>query len=274
MPSQIKITIPRKWLPNKTYNRVIAGAWDEFEDSTRLLCLHALATSTGELKAKVGILRAMLKLPKVVFESIDDERLSALVDTLDWMHLDPKMVRIESFWHRGVKYKLPKAKFEDGVGIEFPMADQFFQKFQKSSKEEDLLQLVATLARPVSRSGRSKIMGVEDVDRIAQKLNGLSTTNTIAVMLYYLNLKQYISELYGPYLFNADEDDGKVYESTVHFPNFGWWGTYIVIAESGVFGNYEAVLQTNFHRICMFLVEKRKESKQIKELNQPKKGTE
>ena len=84
----------------------------------------------------------------------------------------------------------------------------------------------------------------------------------MSVLLYFVGIKEYIAKNYGQFLFDEDdEDDVNIQSATAHFPNFGWWSAYLQIAESGVFGNYEQVLQTNFHRVIMFLIEKRKEAK-------------
>ena len=39
--------------------------------------------------------------------------------------------------------------------------------------------------------------------------------------------------------------------------NFGWWGKYIEIAESGVFGNLDQVYAARFYDIIVFLIQKK-----------------
>jgi hypothetical protein len=266
--NQITIEIPsRVWFSPKTYSRSLAGQWTDMDDSLRLFCLRELLMQ-AEIPAKVKILKRLLKLPKTVFLALSDEQMSALLDTLSWLNLEGSDVPIvKTFMHKGETWALPKAKFEDGRAVEFPTADQYLDVFTKSGNESDLLKLVGTLAAPVDKKGkRIPILNKEDAEHRADLLRGLPSEISMSVLLYFVGVKQYISKTYGRFLFEPEDDeDDTPSVATAHFPQFGWWGSYLGIAESGVFGNYEQVLRTNFHRIAMFLIEKRKESKRMQE---------
>lgn len=267
--NQIRITLPRRWWTNKTYSRELAGAWTDLDDSSRLFCIKTLLAA-DEMAAKIKILQRLLDLPKGVFFALSDDNLSALVDKLDWMKLEGVAAPIvRHFKWKGKIYHLPKAKFEDGVAIEFPMADRFLEAFTKTGEVADLMKLVGTLARekmpttPIfKKSPRALLLSREDAENRAEILRGLPLETAMSVLLYFVGIKEYIAQNYGQFLFDEDEeDDVNIQSATAHFPNFGWWSAYLQIAESGVFGNYEQVLQTNFHRVIMFLIEKRKEAK-------------
>lgn len=272
---EIKITQPRKWGRDKTYSRVIADAWTDMDDSTRLFCLKMLLAAPpppegGDVAAKIQILKHLLNLPKAVFSNLSDEQMSALVDKLDWLTLGAiDAPLLSQFNHAGLIWLLPRAQFKDGAAIEFPMADQFVMAFSKSGAESDLLKVVGSLATPVEngQTKRQIIKSREDAEHRADILRGISIETAMAVLLYFLGIKQFIAEKYGDFLFDDeddDDDDALVRAAMAHFPNFGWWGSFLGIAESGVFGTYEQVLQTNFHRVVMFLIEKRKEAKRQK----------
>jgi hypothetical protein len=207
-----------------------------------------------------------------VFLGLSDEQLSALLDKLNWLLFEGvKAPLVTCFEQKGIVWLLPKRLFEDGTAIEFAMADQFLDAFNKSGNETDLLKLVGSLATPLSKnagSSRVVICNREEAEHRADVLRGIPMETAMAVLLYFVGTKAFISEQYGKFLFDDDEDDEQddaiVRSATAHFPNFGWWGAYLGIAESGVFGNYEQVLHTNFHRVAMFLIEKRREHRRMK----------
>lgn len=66
-----------------------------------------------------------------------------------------------------------------------------------------------------------------------------------------------MSEMYAATIFRQEEkdQDQEVQEATPG-PYFGWWGVYMDIAESGLFGRLEDVHQANFHSICIYLSKK------------------
>lgn len=269
---EIKITQPRKWGRDKTYSRELAGNWTDLDDSSRLFCLKELLAvpptpEGGDVVAKIKIVKQLLGLPKSVFRDLSDDQLSVLVDKMDWLTLDAlDAPLIRQFNHGGIDWFLPKALFVDGAAIEFPMADQFVEAFAKSGSDSDLLKVVGSLATPSVNGSKERqiIRNREDAEHRADILRGIPTETAMAVLLYFLGVKQYIAQKYGSFLFDDDDDDDDdalVRAATAHFPNFGWWGAYLGIAETGVFGNYEQVLHTSFHRVIMFLIEKRKEAK-------------
>jgi hypothetical protein len=263
--TKIEITKPRHhwWQRTRTYSREIAGNWTELDDSSRLFCVRELLPPDPKgafVGAKTRILRGVLKLPKKVFNQLSDENMSALIDCLDWLTLDADITPIvPSFDWKGIRFDLPKAKFENGTALEFALGDQFLDKFTKTGEESDLLNLVSVLARHQGKSIASK----EESEYIATNFKGLPIGISMSVLLYFVGIKEYIHKLYGELLFGDNDEDADT-AAIAHFPNFGWWGSFLQIAESGVFGNYEQVLQTNFHRVVMFLIEKRKESERMK----------
>ena len=60
---------------------------------------------------------------------------------------------------------------------------------------------------------------------------------------------------YGHWLFpqKPKGDDGEVSDEG---SNFGWWGAMLDVAEDGVFGTYEQVLDTPHHTVCQHMIRK------------------
>jgi len=91
-------------------------------------------------------------------------------------------------------------------------------------------------------------------------------------------MKMLIHKMYGAWIFDNDEEEDEQDETAYakasagkagKGPNFGWWGIYLDVAESGVFGALEKVYQTSIHDICIFLVKKRADANQAPEPKTP-----
>jgi hypothetical protein len=273
MAIPITITVPKKGIKKtKEYSRSLYASWSELKSDTgRLLTsLRFILKNNDPITAKVLLLREWLKLPKSVFNALTDEQITALVGLLDWVVLTPDAVPlVEKFEHNGVEYHLPKAKFQNGAALEFPIADDYLKYFTDGS-DESLLLLVATLCREakfsIQEAAQSGDIRVElhnrtEIQARAEKLKTLPDEIKISVLLYFMGVKAYVSQLYAEHLFQSNEPEGDESQSPTPNPqsDLGWWGLYMDVAESRVFGDYEKVLQTNFHTICAFLVKKRKE---------------
>lgn len=260
IPIQIKRKRNKWWAIGRgTFSAQMPENWGEIPPSVRLECLRLLLLEDSILM-RIAILKKLIKLPKWVWLSLSDDDLSALLDVVSWMKIEPITVPIiDGFLWKGKVYKLTATNFDNGTAVQFPLADKFLQAFTEKGEEENLLRLVAALC--VAAKNDEFI-----IEKRAESLQGLPHETQIAVMLYFIGIKQFISDTYGEYLFDDDEEeeDLAVRVSVAHFPNFGWWAAYLQIAESGVFGNYEQVLNTNFHKVIMYLIEKRKESKRMK----------
>jgi hypothetical protein len=193
----------------------------------------------------------MLRLPKRIFSRIDNDSLMSLLDRLEWLKLEPSDSTIlPNFEYNGATWYLPNKGFYDGTAVEFALADDYATKFATTNEEKYLRLLAATLARPLNDAAVRQPLTSREALEIS-----------VSVLLYFTGVKVKISEWYGEFLF--DEVAQKFSIATAHFPNFGWWSAYLQIAEAHVFGNYEQVLQTDFHRICMYLIEKRKAALQM-----------
>jgi hypothetical protein len=267
IPIQIQ-KIKNKWwsIGRHTFTAQLPTHWGEIEPTIRLECLRLLLSDESVL-VQLAILKKLIKLPSWVWLSLHEDDLCALLNVVSWMKIEPiRAPIITAFLWQGKSYMLPTANFENGTAVQFPLADKYLQDFTEKGEEEALLKLVASLCMAAKND---KLI----VEKRAELLRGMPHETQIAVMLYFIGIKQFIADTYGEYLFDdeGEEEDLAVRVSVSHFPNFGWWAAYLQIAESGVFGNYEQVLNTNFHRVIMYLIEKRKESKRMKAVYESQK---
>ncbi len=263
---KIEISVPRAawWQRTRTYSREIAESWSDLPISSRLTFLRIMLSENELIVAKIKILGLILQLPRRVFSQIDNDSLMSLIDRLEWLKLEPSSENVlPHFTHNGTVWHLPKKGFGDGTAIEFAIADDYATKFAAENNEKYLRLLAATLARPLDKNKmRLPLISRDETEyRANNEFSELPIEICISILLYFTGAKVNISEWYGEFLF--DEVEQKFSIATAHFPNFGWWSAYLQIAESHVFGNYEQVLQTNFHRICMYLIEKRKAALQM-----------
>ena len=265
----------------ETLQRNLPGSWNEIPEENRLGLLKRLLYSDG-YETKIEILYDLLKVPRNYFLAMDEGQILELINCLDFLKIDSITDPIvASFEHRGRKYYLPKAKFQNGTAIEYPIADEFYTKFCKSGADNDLLALCGTLCREAHRNAenakkrgdiRVPLHSRNEALERAQDLKGLPIEISTSCLLYFSGIKQYINQTYGPWIFHRKDnfEAGEVdFENSDDEENsFGWWGAFFDVAESGVFGNLKSVFQTSFHSICIYLVKKRKEKLEFdKKLN-------
>lgn len=256
-------------------NCELPDSWDDLDGPQLRFCIEQLLKYERDLDAKFHIVHKLLDLPKGVFESLDAQVVCDLIDVLDWMKLETTTTPlIARFQHKGIHYFLPLAKFKNGVAIEYPIADDYLVKFIKEGKMSDLNLLIATICRPdredhkksISKGDRRiPLLSRMEVEERAKVLADLPEHIKISVLLYFAGIKNYIFEIYKGHIFPDNkmiDIDGTEIEVDPDENNkallFGWWSKYFEIAETGVFGNLKKVHQTNFHTLCMYLVEKKR----------------
>lgn len=261
----VEIHINRRLLGKKTIRRFLPESFQEAGEDA-LFCIKQLLLHKNENLARAKALAKLLYIRPHLVKGLHNQDLGSLINLLSWMNLNPSPVpAIRFFDHNKQRYWLPKEKFQDGLAIEYPMADEYFTQLL-AGDDDALIKLVATLARPEKDGKRIPLTGREEVEKRAKELKDLSPEAQWAVYMYFGGIKQYIHDLYKGYLFEVkeeDEDNQQASEGAM----FGWWGIYMDVAESGVFGNLEKVYQSNFHNICIYLVKKKKEADRIKNFN-------
>lgn len=267
---EIKINKPRQgffafpW----SVKRMIPEAWADLTATDRLRYLRYLIT-LDRPEALTKIAQEILSLSARRFRQLPPELFVQVVDKIAWMTAEPTPEPLfSSFEYKGCRYHLPKAKFKNGTCLEYPIADDYYNAFVAGDNEA-LLLLTATLCRKakdkvndVERTGdiRIEMLSRSEAEANAIRMTGLPMEVQIGVMLYFGGVKQYIHDTYAGWIFQKPDPDNADAESEGDGVMFGWWGVYMDIAESAVFGNLQQVYQSNFHTLCMYLTKKKKEA--------------
>jgi hypothetical protein len=262
----------RRWLGNekKTWRRALPTSWNEVAGSRRRVFFGYWIRD--EAHAALRILRHVLRLPGWAWRALGADELAALCAQLEWMRPGPEcaVLPFDSFRHRGVTYYLPTPKGQNLVCIEYPLADKFYERAVLHQDERALLCLVGTLCREANpdqaealkrNDRRVPLHSSSEAEARADRLRGLPAETAWAVLYFFAGLKEYVAKVYGPWIFEQDDDDPDddveetaPAEKQPSGPNFGWWGTFQQVAEGGVFGPLRDVYQSFFHEVCIYLV--------------------
>jgi hypothetical protein len=140
----------------------VASSWEELTEKQLLELVPVVfcrAESHGSRLAALRLLIPSKALSKKQFKRLTTEQLYDLFRMVDWLwQSQPSGAQMREFSHRGVTYLLPEPNFSYVVGIEYAMADTYFNRFTRvkkagspGGKDPDLKalnMLVATLCRP------------------------------------------------------------------------------------------------------------------------------
>ncbi len=221
--------------------------------------------------------RAMVRdlLPKWVRRRISDLDFAGLTMLLDWAKAehDCLQVPIPCFEHAGTTFHFPTRKGENVSCIEYALADDYYKQFTDGDTDA-MLNLVAAIWREPDQDQeralrrddqRTPLHSKAEVARRVTMLRSAPAEIHLQALLYFGGLKAYIHRVYGNWLFEETEDESDEegisdQEKAPSSPDFGWWGIFQSVAESGVFGNLDQVYQASLHDVCIFLVRKRVEN--------------
>lgn len=258
----------------KTTRRSLPKSFQEMESGLRLFCYESLI-SFARPNAMTLILRKILHLPSAQFKAIPDADIASMILAIDWMNLGPQTTPIiPSFKHSwGKEYFFPEKEFSNGRANVYPLADEFFNKFMEGDESQADL-LLATLALPKNKDGeRIGIKSRSEITRRAESFKDVNPAIKMMAISYWAGIKEYVFDLYKGYLW-PDPDEEKPEEDSAAAISgngdtagqeqgdgvmFGWWGVFMELAETGVFGTLNDVHQSNFHTLCMYRTKKRKE---------------
>jgi hypothetical protein len=240
--------------------------WDEVPADIRMEVFRALHFIEYPGKFEY-IIKKIADPENIIFLGTPKEQLWELYDTLSWMKDPPGTTPIiDRFVHRGVTYYFPKPILDNAVGYEFAVVDEIYPLIQGDTAEENLLLLTASICRPANPD-KAAVIANEDIripmynkderDLIARDLQGLDPAVQHIAFLYFTACKEYIYELYGPYIFTGETPDDVA-------KMLGWFGTFFSIAETGIFGNLNQVFQTKLHTLLQYLIKAKADTDRIK----------
>lgn len=263
IPVEININYRSRWRRNRRLSFHLPESWSEIPEHIRFDSVLILSRFRGE-EAQLRLLRLWTGIKKNIILGLTPQHLASILRVLDWVFAKDAKPYVSTYLHKGVTYYYPSEQFETGTAIEYPIADAYYRDYLEHGNPDDLIKLTATLCRPRKRNEadiiktgdpREILASRDEAEARAKQLTDLPEEVQMMTFLYFDRIKALIHSTYGDYLFKGsdDEQDGGGL-------NFGWWSTYMDIAETGVFGNYEQVLQANFHTLCMFLAKRKSES--------------
>jgi hypothetical protein len=238
--------------------------------------------------AMVAMVRELAgKMPWWAVRRMQREDLAAMTMALQWMRPRHDCVDfpVASFEHAGMVYHLPTAKGQNICCLEYPLADEYYMRYAANTNDaEALALLLATIARPENPDRQSAVARGDarmalhsraEIEARALVLLHAPHELHVAALMYFGGLKEYVHRIYGTWLFEVpfdeddedeqDEDDEATPQartSSIDGPDFGWWGIFQHVAESGVFGNLKEVYQASLHDVCIFLVRQRIKARQ------------
>lgn len=260
------ITVHRKtrffrWQRHKRYVRQLPENWGEIRPAL-VAAIVKINSQHHWQKAQLLILQRLLNLPKGVFFTLTDLEVAELARCIQWIQeLPAPKAIIQDIYYRGQLYSFPKEKFSNGTAFEYPVISEYLDDFIETGQQDLLHKLAAVLLRPVARDKEKSRLPAKsrgEVELMAKHFADLPKYVLAIALQYAIGITHYVHRTYGQWLFAA-ADPQEEEEQGPKGPNFGWWGVYMDIAESGVFGTYDQVLSSSFHVICTYLV-KRKQS--------------
>jgi|GEM_PF-2004282 len=263
MPIPVEVLLPRRWrIFPRTYRRALPSSFKEVEEARRLPLWKALNSLPGAA-GRLAAIRYLLDLPKSVFREFKDEHALALLEAMPWLDVQPSPTPyIKTFRYKGETYHFPNTHGLNFVAIEYPIADEAFIKWAETGNEQSALLLCGALLREenpdqaeaiLRGDKRVKLLSKNQAQARAEHFKELPEEIRTAALLYFAGVKQYVAGTYGKILFEQAEGEDKGGSTT---PSLGWWSIYFSLATDGPFGNLQAVHQTPFHDLCLYLVDR------------------
>lgn len=232
LPSRLSELTQQDWRSSALSESVITG------DDTRL---------------KMSIIQ--MRYP-VLYKVMRADHIAEIIRTWSFEYDWKNTPVIEAHHLPFMRYVAPPPDFRTGTLREFIYMDEYLA-------ENDILHLTALLYRREVRSRdyvakddyRIRLISRDQVAIMARTLQRHDCTGIRRMMagalIYAYAIKHLVHELYGSRLFQG--------ESTVSH-NLGWTATALQVAEQGVFGSYENVLDVTLHEVMAYLLVKKSES--------------
>lgn len=267
----------RRWNPfqRRRFELLLPQSWAELSPRRRRRYWR-WTVGMGQVAAQRRALRQALRdVPRSMRRHISLDDRAAMLSAFSWMEIKPDATPVfPEFRHGGQTYFLPRAKFENGTCVEFAIADGYYEAFMKKPNPQTLINLVATLCREAhpdeqrhltTGDVRVAIVRRDEAEHRAKSLQTLPSEIVYAVLLYFAGVKLYIHQTYWM-LFDQEQPEVQEGEENLPKPGprFGWWSRFMEIAESGLFGDYMAVMQTRLHLVCMYLVDQHQKNERLK----------
>lgn len=216
------------------------------------------------------LVKVLLDVPTKVFDHIETAEMYDFIELLNWMQVDVNAtVPIAKYIVCGtVKLWLPAAKFSNVSGREYMLIDQLYQKWKDSHFTDAQVEseMIAILCRPFAHNDdpsdkRVPFKSKAQTERWIDLVKNLPPSVRLTVLYLISANRKFIADVYGHWLFEQPSTvtDGETEENNTPESdgmNFGYMGMFLDIAQDGVFGDYERVLDTSIHTLFAHQVRK------------------
>jgi hypothetical protein len=240
---------------DKVGKRYIPSGWHEMPPGGSLyFAVDTLITEQDFTTARLKILKRLLKIPKSVLLNIDACCVQEMIQLLKWMDIRKNTkVIFREFTIDKKSYYLPADDFDQGTALQFALGADYYKIYIEKQEDKDLHYLCSTLLYT-----DVPLCDKAEIEKRADMFAQLRPVEKMTILAYFAAIQEMIAEKFGQWLFRDDEG------SAPASINFGWWGVYMDIAESGVFGDLRGVYQSRFYDIVVYLIQKKEQYEAMK----------
>lgn len=270
--NSIEINIYQK---GKKVSKTFSGpsSWDEITTKQLLEICKTVNKNQTAIHAEILIALKLFGIPRNMFNLIGSENRYAILTLIKFIEEDRVFDKnlLPSFWHRCRKFYGPNDEYDNIQGIEFAYAEDLYIKYKSTKEVEYLNELTALLYRPrryfdIKDDIRQDFYTISAGKR-AKLFKSLPFEYKFAVYLNYEGWRNWLINRYDvifPVPKDLDQNEDEENESKPYDTSL-WTTSYRMIAESGVFGDYDKVCRQSILVLFTQLSDKILESQRQKE---------
>lgn len=231
-------------------------------------CINEVSESS---KTEIKIALGLYKMPRSVFDIIGDENRYAIIQTIKFISEERSFDRnlLPSFWFRFRKYYGPNEEYDNIQGLEFAYAEALYVKYKKEKNDEYLNELAALLYRPrryfnIQNDIRADFY-IYSANKRAKLFASLPFEYKFAIFLNYEAFRNWLINRYDVIFPKVEAEAENEQSEPQQYNTSLWTNAYRMIAESGVFGDYDKVCKQSVLVLFTQLTDKILESQRQKE---------
>jgi hypothetical protein len=190
------------------------------------------------------------------FDSFSPEEKIRHINYIRWAITDTISVRpFENILINGRRFAFPKDDFEDTIAIEYSIANMFYLAFSKpeSQSTDTLYDLLSVFVRPVdsSYSRTKKAIRIKyDTDTALGDAIFLKNNMPFGLVIAFL---QWFEKTNNAFIAKNEILFEKSGGRQMFANGEGWIAMLEDVAETGVYGDFDAVCNQNLHTVFMYL---------------------
>lgn len=262
--NEVKIVVKGKV---KTFSA--PSEWDECTKADLFQISKTVRADLPVLQSEILLALKLFKIPRKLFGLLNSEQRAAIVRLCSFIEqkkiLDKNL--IPYFWHKLRKYHGPNEAYDNIQGIEFAFAELCYTRFVETKQEQYLDDLVAVLYRNrrcfnITNDIRADFY-IRSSNIRSKRFKSLHHDIKFSIFLNYEAWRNWLIDGHPQIFPKADPND--VEAQTEGSSTSLWDKAYRMIAESGVFGNYNEVCKQPILVLFAQLHDKILEAKEAKE---------